>query len=176
MRRAKRLDLPFVPQVSRVPEPFRLNLGCSDRKFPGFHGVDLVPPADIVADLSLPWPWDDNSVDEVRAHDVIEHVLDRIHFMNELWRVLKPGCRALIEVPDASKGVGYWCDPTHKSGWVLSSFKYFEDGTFAHQRLSKSYGIKAKFKVMELNEYRCNGEDSREEVWKIRAVLEAVKP
>jgi hypothetical protein len=95
--------------------------------------------------------------------------------MNELHRVLRPGARALIETPNASRGVGFWCDPTHVTGWCLSSFKYFESGSFAHTRLSRSYGISAAFKIIELNEYQCSGEDLREKVWKIRAVIEAIK-
>jgi hypothetical protein len=110
------------------------------------------------------------------------HPLGRIHFLNELHRVLQPGGRATIEVPNAAKGVGFVCDPTHKTPWCLSTFKYFEAGTFAHGRLSKSYGITAAFRVIDehgnpskVQEYECSGEDPRERVWKIKAILEAVK-
>src|SRR6266853_1836731 len=41
------------------------------------------------------------------------HPLGRIHFMNELWRVMQPGARATIETPNASRGCGYFQDPTH---------------------------------------------------------------
>jgi hypothetical protein len=107
------------------------------------------------------------------ALDIIEHIEDRIHFMNELHRVMEPGARATIEVPNASKGAGYFQDPTHKSPWCMNSFQYFEDGSFAVNRLAKSYGITARFKVLALSEreYR----DTHEPVWKITAVLQAVK-
>jgi hypothetical protein len=152
-------------------------------------------------DLAGPWPWEDSSVEEVLAYDVCEHIgdcshshmdwdcvicgdgegkmrhpLGRIHFLNELHRVLQPGGIAHIETPNATKGVGFACDPTHVTPWCLSSFKYFEAGTFAHGRLSKSYGITAAFRVISLDEYECSGEDPRERVWKIKAVLAAVKP
>ncbi len=176
----------------------KLNLGCSDRTIAGFIGVDIAPPADQIVDLSEVWPWPDSSIEEVLAYDVIEHIsarwyptlestvpfgpsiyaraLDgRIHFLNELHRVLIPGGRATIETPNAARGVGYYQDPTHVSPFCLSTFKYFEAGAFAHQRLSKAYGITAAFKVMELVEMESSGEDPRERVWKIRAVLDAVK-
>lgn len=169
----------------------KLNLGACDWRIEGFISVDIVPPADQIVDLAGPWPWPDSSVEEARAHDVIEHIgvhittdfVDylylrkdgKIHFMNELHRVLVPGGRALIETPNAAKGVGYFQDPTHLSPWCLSTFKYFEVGAFAHTRLAKSYGITAAFRVISLTETRSNGEDSREEVWKIVAELEAVK-
>ena len=69
----------------------KLNLGAADRAIPGYLSVDISPPADVIADLSRRWPWLDSSVDEVVAFDVIEHLPDRIHTMNELHRVLKPG-------------------------------------------------------------------------------------
>lgn len=149
-----------------------MNLGACDRKVAGFLSVDICEPADVVADLAQRWPWEDSSIDEVIAYDIIEHIADRIHVMNELHRVLKPGARATIETPHAC-GPGFWQDPTHKSGWVMNSFQYFEHGSFAQGRLAKSYGITASFRVVELSqrEYK----DVYEPVMKIRAVLEAVK-
>lgn len=151
----------------------KLNLGACDRTIAGFLSVDIVPPADILADLAQPWPWDDSSVDEIKAYDVIEHIADRIHFMNEAWRVLGPGGKIEIEVPNASMGAGFCQDPTHKSAWCMNSFQYFEDGSFAHNRLAKSYGIKARFKILNLQEDMY--QDKYEAVWKIHALLRAVK-
>jgi hypothetical protein len=105
----------------------------------------------------------------------VRHPLGRIHFMNELHRVLAPGGTALVEVPSAAHGVGFITDPTHKTPWCLSLFKYFEAGTFAHQRLAKSYGITAAFRVLNLQEVEVSGEDPRERVWKIMATMEAIK-
>ncbi len=171
----------------------RLNLGAADRAFPGFIGVDVAPPADQIADLAKTWPWPQSSVEEILAYDVCEHIgdisygdtefdfanrhrLGRIHFLNEAWRVLTPGGIMRLETPDASRGVGYFQDPSHVSPYVLSTFKYFEHGAFARERLGDSYGIKARFKVNDLDSVEVgSGEDGRERVWKIRAVLQAVK-
>lgn len=174
----------------------KLNLGSCDRAFAGFTSVDLCPPADVIADLSKPWPWPDSSVDEVRAHDVFEHIGDcdhvltrcgrcrdaedtsvrhwsgRIHVMNELHRVLQPGARATVEVPSAAHGAGFACDPTHVTQWCLSLFAHFELGTAAHTRF-KSYGTTAAFRVISLLE--TPDPSHREPVWKVVAVLECVK-
>ncbi len=152
-----------------------LNLGCSDRAIPGFIGVDIAPGPGVeqVVDLSSKWPWPDSAVDEVRAHDLFEHLPDRIQTMNELHRVLRPGGTAVIEVPSAVKGSGYAQDPTHRTPWAMNSFQYFRAGSFAHQRLARSYGITAAFNVLSLSERMY--QDEFEEVWKITAVLEAVK-
>jgi predicted SAM-dependent methyltransferase len=171
----------------------RLNLGCCDRHRHGWVNVDIVPPADQIADLRQPWPWPDSSVDAIVAHDLIEHipaeilrvtkhdgvVVDvymengRIFLMNEAWRVLKPGGTFEIIVPSASRGAGFVQDLTHKSQWCLNSFQYVTAGKFAHTRLARPYGITAAFRVIRLDEQEVR--DEYEAVWKITAILEAVK-
>jgi predicted SAM-dependent methyltransferase len=151
----------------------KLNLGSRDRRFPGFLSVDIAPPADVVADLSRPWPWNDSSVEEVRAYHIFEHIADSIHVMNELWRVCRRGAVIDIEVPSATHGAGAWQDPTHKSFWTMNSFQYFEDGSAAHKRFSDAYGIAARFKIRSITETQ--RQDVYEPIWKIRAVLECVK-
>src|SRR5690242_811116 len=130
----------------------KLNLGAADRHIDGFISVDLCfatrPPGPfVIVDLRQSWPWDYSMVDEIVAYDIIEHLPDRIHTMNEMWRVLKPGARAVIEVPNASRGAGFFQDPTHVSWWCRNTFQYFQEGSFAHKRLAKSYGITARFKI-----------------------------
>jgi SAM-dependent methyltransferase len=134
----------------------KLNLGASDRRFPGFLSVDIYPPADQIADLTQPWPWPDSSIEEVIAFDVFEHLPDKRHTMNELWRVLKPGGIATIGVPDATEGDGGHCDPTHCSYWTGSDWEYFERGDFARERFRGSpyYGILADFAVLEFQKVR----------------------
>lgn len=153
----------------------RLNLGAADRPFPGFLSVDIVPPADILADLTLTWPWETSSVDEVKAHDVFEHMPDKRHSMNELWRVLKPGGRASIELPHATKGDGGHCDPTHVSYWTPSDFEYYEKGNYARERFRTSpyYGVKADFRLISCDIQRYPTKWG--EVYKMTVVLEAIK-
>jgi predicted SAM-dependent methyltransferase len=151
----------------------KLNLGACDRRIDGFLSVDICPPADVVCDLRGRWPWPDSSVDEALAFDVFEHLPDRIHTMNELHRVLKPGAVAHIEVPSAAEGAGFAQDPTHVSHWCCNSFQYFRNGSFAHNRLARAYGITARFQVLELS--RRTYKDEYEDVVKITARLKAVK-
>lgn len=154
----------------------KLNLGANDRPFEGFLSVDIVPPADYIADLSQPWPWDNSSVDEILAFDVIEHLPDKRLTLNEMWRVLKPGGIARIQVPDASEGDGAFCDPTHVSYWTCSSFEYFEKGTFERERFRSSayYGIKADFRVASMERTRHERRRGAY-VMEIQVVLETLK-
>ena len=47
------------------------------------------------------WPHKTNNVDEVNVINLVQFLLppERIHFVNELWRVLKPGAKAQISSP-----------------------------------------------------------------------------
>ncbi len=100
-----------------------------------------------LADLSKPWPWEDSSIDHIRAHDIIEHLADKIHTMNEAWRVLKPGGIFEIAVP-TTDGPGAWQDPTHVSFWNRNSFMYFEAGNPHLVRFGRAYGIKCAFRIL----------------------------
>ena len=147
----------------------KLNLGCSDDVRPGWVNVDRCPPADQIVDLEGPWPWPDSSVDEILAQDVIEHLRDKIHTMNELWRVLRPSGHVTIGVP-TTDGCGAFQDPTHVSYWNHRSFLYYEKGCPYRERFAKAYGIVAAFHTVSesLVQTRLDGP-------KLTIVLEAVK-
>ncbi|MCI0422717.1 MAG: glycosyltransferase, partial [Acidobacteria bacterium] len=125
----------------------KINIGCCDAPMPGFVNVDIVPAAGVeAADLRQTWPWPDDSVEYVRAWDIIEHLPDKIFTMNELWRVLRPGGKAEIAIP-TTEGPGAWQDPTHVSFWNRRSFMYYEAGNPYRERFAGFYGIHAKFRI-----------------------------
>lgn len=128
-----------VPHVKKKRPPtlpkaevkvLRLDLGCGKNKAAGFTGVDELPMpgVDIVADLRKPWPWADSSVDEVNCSHFLEHLerLERVHFCNELYRVLKNGAKATITTPNWSSSRAYG-DPTHKWPPVSEFMNYYLD-------------------------------------------------
>lgn len=80
----------------------RLNLGCGDMKLPGWHNVDLRHADECVNLAFFPWPWPDNSADEILASHILEHLERRIglEFLRECHRLLKPGGVLRIAVPD----------------------------------------------------------------------------
>lgn len=147
----------------------RLNLGCSDRAEDGWVNVDICPPADVIADLTEPWPWPDSSVDAIQAADIFEHLPNKIHTLNEAYRVLKPEGILDMIVP-TTDGRGAWQDPTHCSFWSPNSLFYLEDGNPHNTRFAKSYGMKHAFQIL-LQDHR----EFPDKVWKLRAVLKPVK-
>lgn len=124
---------PPVPAVvAPAAPPLRLDLGCGKNKKEGFLGVDCLefPGTDLVLNLAKPsplrnppayepWPWADSSVDEVHCAHTVEHLRfnpehpERIHFANELWRVLRPGAKATIVVPHWAS-CRHYGDYTHR--------------------------------------------------------------
>lgn len=114
---------PVAAPGSRTPQ-LRLDLGCGKSKCPpGPDGVPWVgvdrcgfPGVDAVVNLGRdPWPWPDGSVDEARSSHMVEHLepAERIHFANELFRVLRPGGKCLLIAPHSSSVRAYG-DLTHK--------------------------------------------------------------
>lgn len=126
-------------KVKRIPvaavAPTRLDLGCGINKAPGCSGVDSRPfeGVDIVLDLTakendefVTWPWDDNSVEFVHSSHFVEHLDadERIHFVNELYRILKPGGQASLVVPHWASCRAYG-DLTHKWPPVSEFWFYY---------------------------------------------------
>lgn len=77
--------------------------------------------ADIIHDLMLwnqPIPLDDNSIDEIHAYEVLEHVGRQGDFklffnqFKDYWRLLKPGGRFYATVPRWDN-MWAWGDPGH---------------------------------------------------------------
>lgn len=146
----------------------KLNLGCCDNHLEGYINVDRCPPADQIVDLAGPWPWPDNSIEYILAQDVIEHLPDKIHTMNSIWRVLEPGGTVWIEVP-TTDGPGAWQDPTHCSYWNRNSFWYYTVGNPHYERFHKHYGIAGGFNVVGETMTWVDG------IPKLSILLEAVK-
>ena len=104
-----------------------LDLGCGKRRQPDSIGVDVNPDsdADVIADLDRsPYPFADNSFDQIYCDGIIEHLTDVVAVMEELHRIAKPGARIIIITPYFTS-VDAFSDPTHKHYFSARSFDYF---------------------------------------------------
>jgi SAM-dependent methyltransferase len=150
----------------------RVDLGCGTHKSEGFIGVDIVVASgvDVVADLNESFPFPDNSVDVIKAHDFIEHLPNRIQTMNELWRILKPDGIVDILVP-STDGRGAFQDPTHVSYWNINSFMYYcQEYPEYLAGCQSHYGFQGRFNIVNLSEIESPGK-----VIHIQAQLKAIK-
>ncbi len=162
---------PYISMVERgTPEPLRLNLGSCDSRMKGYTSVDICEPADVITDLTLRWPWADSSVDGIAAWHIFEHLPSKRQTMNEAHRVLKPGCNLDLRVP-TTKGYGAFQDPTHTSFWTPNDLFYYCEEYAEWRRFRGHYAISAHFRVISATHSQCPND-----VWELRAVLQAVKP
>jgi len=108
----------------------KLNLGCGLKPIAGHVNLDVVASVnpDVVHDLNVfPYPFPDNSFDEIRALDVVEHVTDLPGMMREIWRIARKDAIVEFTTPHFSCDNSY-TDPTHVRHLSSRSFYYFEKG------------------------------------------------
>lgn len=101
-----------------MTDPIRLNLGPGESPIPGYVNLDIKDgqPAYPLKDYA------DNSVDEVRASHLLEHFGSAFtqQVLDEWVRVLKPGGRLKIAVPDMEVIAEKFMrgDPGQYQGWI----------------------------------------------------------
>jgi len=106
----------------------RLDLGSGPHPEPGYRGVDIAtaPVGDFRCDLrEYPWPFPDDSVEAVYCSHLVEHMVDLVGFMRELYRVCAPGAEVFIKHP-YQFNVRAWQDPTHVRCINEVSWFYFD--------------------------------------------------
>ncbi|MDP4039340.1 MAG: methyltransferase domain-containing protein [Candidatus Pacearchaeota archaeon] len=105
----------------------KLNVGCAGDIKKGFVNLDFVKQegVDVVHDLNkFPWPFKEDTFDEIYASHVLEHINDLVKVMEEIHRISKKGAKIIIRGPHFSCGVSYR-DPTHKRFFSYFTFEYF---------------------------------------------------
>ena len=96
----------------------KLNLGQNEWRMEGWINIDIDPSTnpDIIADAAH-LPYEDNSIDEIYAGHLLEHFDIEQEVLREWHRVLKPGGKITICVPDIEKSLSEW-----RNGNMLESF------------------------------------------------------
>ena len=106
----------------------KLNLGSGYKRFDGFLNIDSdnhCEPDYIVNLENERLPFEDNSVDEIKAHHILEHIGEGFfHLMKETYRVCENGAFVDIRVPH------HWheCfinDPTHRRPITVEGMRLF---------------------------------------------------
>jgi len=108
----------------------KINLGSGLTRYEGFVNIDddpLVEPDYLVNldDVNIRLPFDDSSVEEIKAHHILEHIGSGfIPLMKELYRVCVHGAILDIEAPHHQHDVFYG-DPTHQRPITVSAMTLF---------------------------------------------------
>lgn len=128
----------------------KLNLGCGTKKIEGYVNCDSsksVNP-DKIVDLEKSLPFKDNSIDEIIANHVLEHITNFIPLMHEMYRICKKGALLKFRVPFYSYP-SYYNDPTHVRFFTPFTFNYFINKELSHE--VKSNGDMFKIVKRKIN-------------------------
>jgi len=132
-----------------VEDNMKLHLGCGHDKRKGYINCDIskeVKP-DRVVNLEQKLPFKTNSVDEILANHVFEHVNNFIPLMHELYRICKPGAKIYIKTPFYSAW-GQFNDPTHVRFFTPWTFNYFQKNKYSHEvNAKKDLFVVSKVKI-----------------------------
>lgn len=111
-----------------VPD-IKIDLGCGPNKKEGYVGCDSISfeGVDHIFNIGEDrWPFEDGSVAEAHASHFVEHLtaVQRIHFVNELQRVLvdKGTCQIITPHWGSNRAYG---DPTHQWPPVAEMWFYY---------------------------------------------------
>lgn len=137
-----------------------LEIGCGiHRSGETTVAIDKIrtPQVDIVRDVAKRGiPFADNTFDQVRAYDVIEHIEsyeDLIFLFNEIWRVLKP--EGLFHFTTPNGVINSFAHMTHVRAFSAGSFEYLKDvGNPEFNHMREADGIVANFNIQfKSNQY-----------------------
>ena len=110
----------------------KLNLGCGSKKLDGYTNVDKFDyyKPDIVQDLeTFPYPFKDDSVDEILLSHVLEHIGQTpeiyLKIIKEFYRVCHHGSLIKIFVPHPRHD-NFLSDPTHVRPITVSGLQLFD--------------------------------------------------
>jgi len=123
----------------------KINLGGGNKKINGYKNIDKIKNnnVDIVHDLNIfPYPFENDSISEIIADNVFEHLDDLVKVLEEIYRICKNNAIIKIFVP-YFKSTGAFTDITHKHFFSEKSFDFLNDN---HEY---KYYTKSKFKVIE---------------------------
>lgn len=143
-------------QLAAPTDLLKLDLGCGNTPREGFEGVDIAgdKAKHKVNLFKFPWPFEDNSVEEINLSHMMEHIPAReveerdlmddarralgtdgmrsrflgqdmmFAFFDEMWRILRHDGWVHVLVPCARNNRAFQ-DPTHRRFIVEDTFAYF---------------------------------------------------
>lgn len=119
----------------------RLGLADGPQSFDDLVTCDINPAhsPDVIWDLNVtPWPWADDTFEEVHAYEILEHLGRQgdaasffAHF-TECWRILEPGGLLCVTTP-APGSPWLWGDPSHTRAIFPESLVFLQQAEYERQ-------------------------------------------
>lgn len=136
----------------------KLNIGCGKDLKEGYVNLDVVDyGGNKIHDLNkFPYPFEENTFDEIYASHILEH-LDNFHdTVTELYRIAKHDGIIIVYAP-FFLNTKYFGEPDHKIPFSIRTFdnyefivnrklKFYEEWKLEHRT---NYEGKAQFEIIE---------------------------
>ena len=105
----------------------KLNLGCGNDIREGYVNLDVVDyGGNMIHDMGkFPYPFDDNTFDEILASHVLEHMNNFHDVITELHRIMKPNATLIVYAP-FFLNTKYFGEPDHKIPFSIRTFDNYE--------------------------------------------------
>lgn len=130
----------------------KINIGAGDQRQEGYLTLDYdksTNPDYVLNIESDKFPFEDNTVEAVIAHHILEHLGEGyFHCLQELYRVCKHGAIIDIRVPHPRHDT-FIADPTHRRPITVMGLqlfskktnKVFKEQKFASSRLGDFFNV-----------------------------------
>jgi predicted SAM-dependent methyltransferase len=136
----------------------KLNLGCGKDLKEGYVNIDIVDyGGNVIHDLnSFPYPFEENTFDEIYASHILEHLNNFHNAVSELYRIARPGAIIIVYAP-FFLNTKFFGEPDHKIPFSIRTFdnyefisnrklKFYEKWKLNHRT---NYKGKAQFEIIE---------------------------
>ena len=136
-------------RIKTAPKLLKLDLGCGKNPCEGFEGVDSRDFGQrYKLDLTKTWPWHNGTVNEAHASHFVEHLTgpERVHFVNELYRVLILGGKCQLITPHWASCRAYG-DLTHQWPPVSEFWFYYLNKDWRAQNAPHNDGYECDFEA-----------------------------
>ncbi|MDP1743513.1 MAG: glycosyltransferase [Candidatus Amesbacteria bacterium] len=157
----------------------KLNLGCGTDIRPGYINVDVIKNrgVDVVCDITQKLPFENNSIEEIVAQDVLEHLTREqlLPTLNEISRILKVSGQLFVRIPSVDAIFDRFADDQDTRNLFLygNSYKTGIWGVHKAGYTSKEFIILCRLHNLEMVSE--TSVDTNFE-FKLKKIISSVKP